>query len=163
MANPNTDRAIMGALTQILPGYPVRNTRVGQLGNPVIIQNEYSLLQSGFPAVHLETGKQRHQLVTGNGYTATLQILVTYYDRWDAQSASIDSIRQAIDADLQQMMLNVQSNSSLALNGEAMAVSIPTIDLSEYKGELDEKTATGLTLVKRTMTLTVVVLPYDVP
>jgi hypothetical protein len=57
----------------------------------------------------------------------------------------------------------VQANSSLAVNGEAMAVSIPTIDLSEYKGELDEKTATGLTLVKRTMTLTVVVLPYDVP
>lgn len=163
MANPNTDRVIMGALATILPGYPTINTTLGSLGCPIVIQDEYALSTGKFPALHLEAGRQKHSIVTYAGYDGEVEILVTYFARWDTQSTRIDALRLQIDNDLQQMMTNVQANSSLILNGQAMAVAIPTIELSEYKGELDDKMVPGLSLVKRSMTLTVTILPYDVP
>lgn len=160
MANPNTDRVLMDCLKTILPGYPTPNTRIAQLNCPIVIENEYAVSTGKFPAVHIEVGLQRHTKC-GPGYEAVMHFVVTYFDRWDTQKTTIDALRLQIDNDLQQMMTNVQNNSSLTIGGVVRAVSVPTIDLSDYKGEIDDKTVPGLSLVKRFMTLTTNVLPYD--
>ena len=162
MANQFTDRVVMNALAQILPGYPTANTNLAQLGGSIVVENEYKLSNSRFPAIHIEVGPQRHSIETNSGYSAVMKIMVTYYDRYDEQNTPIDTIRLNIDNDLQTMMTNVQRNTSLIVGQQSNAASVPYIDLSDYKGELENKVVPGLTLVKRMMTLTVNVLPYDV-
>lgn len=161
MANPNTDKVIMQTLAVLLPGYPTANTTLAAVGGDVIVQNEYALSQGQFPAVHVEVGMQRHQLVTTTGYSGIAKFDITYFDRWDEQQTTIDGIRSHIDDDLAVMMDNIQQNPSLAYGGAAHATSIPTIELSPYKGEIDKTSVPGLTLVKRVMTVTVNILPYD--
>lgn len=167
MANVNTDRVIMAALAVILPGYPSPNTNLATENGNIVVQSEYAISQGTFPAVHIEVGPQRHQLVTSLGYGGTAKFDVSYFDRWDEQATTIDTIRTQIDADLTVMMGNVQRNPSLACdindgNGlQAHATSVPIIDLSPYKGEIDKDTVPGMTLVKRVMTVTVNILPYD--
>lgn len=151
----------MNALQVILPGYPTPNTNLANQNGQIVVQDAYDLSQGAFPAVHLEAGAQRHQLVTGLGYDGIVKIDVSYFDRWDEQTITINGIRAAIDTDLAIMMANVQGNPSLAYGGNSYATSVPTIDLSPYKGEIDKDTVPGLTLVKRVMTLTVNILPYD--
>lgn len=162
MANPNTDLVIMEAIKIILPGYPTPNTRLAQVGGIVSIQSTYPLAQGNFPAVLLYADTQQHIINTGNGYDGHVVICVEYYDRWDNQPATIDAIRANINVDLQQMMTNLQHNSSLVVGTTVHAVSLTPIKLSSFKGELDWKLVPGLTLVKRSMDVTVNILPYDV-
>lgn len=161
MANKNTDDIIMSALQYILPGQPY-NTRLASIGGAILIQQEYKLSQGKFPAVHIEVGRQKHTIQGNNVYDATMQFMITYYDRWDQAIVSIDQIRATINADLQIMMSNVQANSSLTVGNTNHATAVCDYELSPYKGELDDKTVPGLTLVKRVLTIDVNVLPYDV-
>jgi hypothetical protein len=161
MANPNDEDVLMQALQYILPGAP-GNTRIAQVGGPIIIQNAYVLSQGRFPAVHIEVDRQRHRIEGANVWDAQIRFLVIYYDRFDQSRMTIDQIRAQINADMKIMMTNVQQNSSLAIGGVAKATSVHQIELSPYQGELDDKTVPGLTLVKRQMKLWVSVLPYDV-
>jgi hypothetical protein len=161
MANTNTDDIIMAALQYILPGQPY-NTRLAQVGGPIYIQQEYSLSLGKFPALHLEAGRQKHSIQGNNVYDADMQFLVTYFDRWDQSTISIDQIRATINADLQIMMTNVQKNSSLTVGNVSHATAVYAYELSPYKGELDDKIVPGYTIVKRALTLSVSVLPYDV-
>ncbi|GAC1589097.1 MAG: hypothetical protein NVS4B1_33450 [Ktedonobacteraceae bacterium] len=162
MPNLFTDRVIMTALATILAGYPTPNTNLSQVRGSIVIENEYKLSNSKFPAIHIEVGPQRHSIVGNNAYDAVMKIMVTYYDRYDEQQTPIDGLRLNIDTDLQTMMTNVQRNPSLIIGQQSNATSISYFDLSDYKGELDKQTVPGLTLVKRMLTLTVNVLPYDV-
>lgn len=156
--NPNTDRVIMQAIAQIAPVGSLLQSMQGQ----VLIQNIYQMSLGNFPAFHLTTGQQKHTVVSMSVYDGVVHIVGTYYDRWDQQPQTIDTIRANIDVDLQLMMTNIQHNSSLVIGTTTHAVSIPEIDLMPYEGEIDWKTCPGLVLVKRSMTLTVNILPYDV-
>lgn len=161
MPNQYTDRVVMAALAQILPGYPTKNTILAQLNGNIVIESSYKIATGAFPALHLEPDRQKHSIVGASVYAGQMTILATYYDRLDAQSNTIDTVRQKIDADLQQMMTNVQQNPSLVVGQQENATSVPTLELSPYKGELDDKLIPGVTVVKRILTLTVNILPYD--
>lgn len=156
-----TDRTLMAALQTLLPGYPTPNTNLATENGQIVVQDTFTLSGGTFPAVLIEVGPQRHQLITTTGYAGTVKFDVNYFDRWDEQLATIDTIRTQIDTDLAIMMHNIQINPSLAIGGTEYATSVPMIDLSPYKGEVDKETVPGLTLVKRTMTLTINILPYD--
>lgn len=162
MAETAPDTVIMNALKTILPGYPTPNTNLSAYGGTIAVQNEYAISTGTFPALHLEVGEQKHEIAGGpNVYDATMKVIATYYDRWDSQTSTVDAVWANIAADLRTMKINVQENNSLAIGGTALAISIPIIELSGYRGELDQRTCPGMILAKRTMTLTVRVLPYD--
>ena len=161
MATP-IDYTVMQAIKTILPGYPAINTHLGQIGGTISIQNSYVLAQAVYPAVLLFADDQRHNIQSTSTYDGYVKICIEYYDRWDRQPATIDAIRANINADLQQMMTNLQHNSSLVVGTTTHAVSLNPIKLSSYKGEIDWKLVPGLTLVKRSMDVTVNILPYDV-
>lgn len=161
MGNPNSDDVIMQALQYILPGQPY-NTRLASVGGPIFIQQEFKLSGGKFPAVHLEAGKQKHTIQGNNVYDAEIEIIITYYDRWDQATVSIDDIRSLINSDLKIIMENIQRNSSLTVGNTPHATAVCTYEPSPYRGELDDKTVPGFTLVKRALKITVCVLPYDV-
>lgn len=156
--NPNTDRVIMNALAQIGP----TGTNLLAMEGQILIQNAYALSLGSFPALHLTTGQQKHSVISASVFDGVVNIIGTYYDRWDQQPQTMDTIRANIDADLQMIMTNIQHNSSLVVGTTSHAVSIPTIELSAYEGEVDWKTCPGMVLVKRSITFTINILPYDV-
>jgi len=158
MANPNTDRVLMEALAVIAPAGTILLAEQGQ----VIIQDAYKLSLGNFPAFHLTVGQQKHTVVSASVFEGVVHIIGTYYDRWDQQPSTIDTIRANIDADLQTIMTNVQHNSSLVIGLVSHAVSVPMIELSMYEGEIDWKSVSGMVLVKRSITFTINMLPYDV-
>jgi hypothetical protein len=158
MANPNPDSVIMNAISSIAPV----GTRLASLGNPVVIENEFKLSQGRFPALHIEADRQKYVPVGTNVFDGTAKFIITYLDRWDQATTSIDTIRQNVKSDLETVMENLMQNSSLAIEGEATAVSISQYQLSPYRGELDSTTVQGMVLLKRTLTITVNVLPFDV-
>jgi len=158
MSNPNPDSVIMNAVKQIAP----TGTRLATLGNPVVIENEFALSQGRFPALHIEADRQKYMPCSTDVFDGTAKFLITYLDRWDQATVSIDTIRQNVKADLEMIMENLMANSSLAVQGEATAVSISQYQLSPYRGELDSTTVQGMVLLKRTLTITVNVLPFDV-
>jgi hypothetical protein len=158
MANPNPDSVIMSAIATIAPA----GTRLASFGNPVIIENEYLLSQGRFPALHIEADRQKYVPCGASVYDGTAKFLITYLDRWDQATVSIDVIRKNVKSDLEIIMANLMHNSSLAVAGEATAVSISQYQLSPYRGELDSTTVQGMVLLKRTLTVTVNVLPFDV-
>lgn len=156
--NPNTDRIIMSAIAQIGP----TNTQLLAMQGQVLVQDTYNLSLGNFPAFHLSAGQQKHAVVSGQVYDGILHVVGTYYDRWDQQPQTMDTIRANIDADLATIMTNIQHNSSLVIGTTTHAVSIPIIELSPYEGEIDWKTCPGMVLIKRSITFTVNILPYDV-
>ncbi len=130
------------------------------------IQNKYQMalkMTAALPyAVHLSSGKQGYSK-QGAGlrtYIGSLVCLVTYCGRWDENPASIDSIRATIAADLERIRANLESNDSMAYQGQAYTVSIPSIALSPYEGTLNA-TFPGLVLVERTLSMVAEILPYD--
>lgn len=158
MSNPNTDILLMQALGVVAPA----GTRLQSLNGPVLIEDETSLAAGKFPALHIETGPQRHKVISGAVYDGEVRFDLTYFDRWDTQSQTIDQIRSIIRDDLEKMADNIRHNSSLTIGNVFHTISIPVIDYSPYKGEIDYRSCPGLTLVKRILTITVNLLPYDV-
>lgn len=171
--NPTTDAVILNVLAQLLPNDPQTgqpNTVIGTNQIPLItqqdptplmyIESKYKMSLGQFPAVHLSSGGQKYAKNSRSSYVGQYVAIVEYYDRWDKQPNTIDQIRANIAADLERMKANIEDNDSLAYNSLAYATAIPSMTLSEYKGEIDEQFP-GLTLVVRTLTLTINILPYD--
>jgi hypothetical protein len=167
--NPNTDHVILGVLKSLILNDPHSgqpNTILGQnqvsLNTSLIyIESKYAMSQGPFPALHLSSGHQDYHYAGGpRTYGGVLEAIIEYCDRWDLQASTIDQIRANIASDLERMKANIETNDSLAYQGQNYAISIPRITLSPYMGEFDTQFP-GLTLVCRTMSLTINILPYD--
>jgi len=161
--NPTTDVVVLGALRQVI----VPNTNLALISasgtglENVYIQNKYAISQGVFPAVHLYTGKQHYLRDSRSTYIGTMEAVVEYYDRWDSQPNTIDTVRAAIAADLERMKANVESNEQLTIGITSYTVGILKEMLSPYPGEFD-RNFPGLHLVYRTFTITFNILPFDV-
>lgn len=169
--NSNTDVAILGTLRSVLnldaDGTPC--TYLAQLSQSqtglelVYVQSKYKMalgMTATVPyAVHLSSGKQSYRKNSLRTYDGSFEALIEYCGRWDDQPTSIDAIRATIAADLERLKANLETNDSLSYGGQAYAISLPSMTLSDYKGELDT-TFPGLTLVSRTLSVMVNVLPY---
>lgn len=160
--NPNTDTVIFTVLKNIL----ATNTQLatGSLSGTgleqIYIQNKYQMSLGAFPAIHIEAGPQHYHKNSLRTYMGGLETIIQYYDRWDQQPSSIDTIRANIALDLERVKANIESNDSLSYGGTAYAISVPDMALSPYKGEIDTQFP-GLTLVFRELHLTINILPYD--
>lgn len=182
--NPNVDNVILATLRSVmhlnLAGQPCTYLASIDPGNPnatpplpaqtglslTYIQNKYQMalgMTLAVPyAVHLSSGKQSYSK-DGCGlrtYDGQMMAIIEYCGRWDNQPSSIDTIRATIAADLERIKANLESNDSLQYGGAAYAISVPSMQLSDYKGTLNGDYP-GLTLVERTLTVLVNVLPYD--
>lgn len=160
--NPNTDTVILGVLKNILPANTqlAAGSQSGTGVEQIYVQNKYLMSLGNFPAIHLEAGGQHYRRNSRSTYMGGLEVIVEYYDRWDTQASTIDTIRANIALDLERAKSNVESNDSLAYGGQAYAISIPEVSLSPYKGEIDTQFP-GMTLVYRAMHLMINILPYD--
>lgn len=167
--NPTTDSVILNVLKGLVLNDPTTglpNTVLGQEQMAtnttlVYIESKYAMSQGPFPALHLSSGHQAYQRTGGpRMYGGMLEAVVEYYDRWDQQPNTIDQIRASINADMERIKANIESNDSLAYQGKNYAISIPHMTLSPYKGDIDTQFP-SLTLVYRTLSLTINILPYD--
>jgi hypothetical protein len=112
-------------------------------------------------ALHLEAGRSRYTKEGGpRVYTGTMEAIFTYCARWDDQASSIDAIWQTMDADLERLKSNLESNDDIQYNNAAFAVSVPSITVGPYRGS-ENSTYPGLTLVERQMSAMINILPYD--
>jgi len=167
--NPNTMRQILFAMKTILPGYPTANTRLAQISTDqtgqerIYVQQRYMTITStaSFPLLHLSGGQQAYSRMSLRSYDGSVRVRVRYYDRWDQQALQQDAIRDLLDQDIELMKANLEDNESLVIGQAKYAVGLPHIELSPYEGEFDTSLS-GLTLIYRTMDITVSVLPYDV-
>jgi hypothetical protein len=172
--NPDTDVAILNVLKNVMhvnlalqPCTYLAQISTSQTGLELTyIQNKYQMalgMTATLPyGVHLSSGKQGYSK-EGAGlrtYIGQLTCIIEYCARWDDQQSSIDSIRKTIAADLERIKANLESNDSMAYQGTAYSISIPSMQLGDYKGTLNYDYP-GLTLVERTLTMTANILPYD--
>jgi hypothetical protein len=172
--NPDTDDVILDILKNVMhvnlamqPCTYLAQISPSQTGLELTyVQNKYQMalnLTAAIPyAVHLSSGKQGYSK-EGAGlrtYIGALTLLIEYCARWDENPESIDTIRKTVAADLERIKANLESNDSMAYQGAAYTVSIPSLQLSDYKGTLNYDFP-GLTLVERTLTMQANVLPYD--
>ena len=172
--NPTTDDVILNVLRNVmhvnlsgqyctyLASIDPAQTGLAQ----TFVQSKYQMalgMTAAIPyAINLSSGRQGYSK-PGAGlrtYIGSLVAICEYCGRWDENPASIDSIRATIAADLERIKANLESNDSMAYQGAAYTIAIPSMTLSPYQGTLNAEYA-GLTLVERTLTMTFEILPYD--
>ena len=170
--NPYTDDVILGVLKSVmhlnLAGQPctyLAQISTSQTGQELTyVQNKYQMvlgMNTQVPyAVHISSGKQQYEKDGARTYEGGLTAIIEYCGRWDENPASIDAIRKIIAADLERIKANIESNDSLQYGGAAYAISVPSMQLSDYKGTLNADYP-GLILVERTLSIAINILPYD--
>lgn len=166
--NPNTDIVVMNTVKSImLPNTQLAASSQSGTGSELcFIQEKYKLyltLKQETPAiaVNLSAGQQSYSLEAQRSYSGTLDIEVAYYSKWSGLVEDLDTIFAGIAADLERMKANVEENDATEYGGTNHTIGIEKIVLSPYEGQLDD-ILPGLSLIKRTMTLTYNILPYGV-
>lgn len=129
------------------------------------VHNKFKLalaLTAALPyALHLEVGRSHYMKDGGpRSYIGTMEAIFTYCARWDDQASNIDAIWQTMDADLERLKANLESNDDIQYNNAAFSVSVPSIAVGPYRGS-ENSNYPGLTLIERQMTAVVQILPYD--
>ena len=127
------------------------------------VQNKYKMalgLTAALPyAVHLSSGKQRYAKNSTFEWMGQFEAILEYCGRWDENASSIDTIRATEAADLERIKANIETNDMLVYGGQGFTISVPTMNLSDYRGSLNGDFP-GLTLVERTLSMQVNILPY---
>jgi hypothetical protein len=176
LRNPNntyTPSVILGAIRNIIHKDTAGNfcTYLAQLSPSgtgaelTYVANKFKMvlaMTAALPyALHLESGRSRYRKLGGpRVYEGEMEAIFTYCARWDDQASSIDAIWQTMDADLERLKSNLESQDSIQYNNAAFAVSVPSITVGPYRGS-ENSNYPGLTLVERQMSAVVNILPYD--
>lgn len=160
--NPATPVAVLQALKIVA----VPHTRLALMSSSgtglerVFINNLPVMALGAFPAVALSYGKQIHKRSSRSTWSATFPCFLTYYDRWDTQPATLDSVYATLSADILRMYANIESNDRLVVGTDSYLQTL-SLSLSAYYGEIDRHSVPGLALLHRTITLQCVTPPYD--
>lgn len=161
--NPYADDVIMARMATILargvggaPPVPSFITK----GGAIYVEQKYAMSQSTMPACLIEASTQAHSRNSQRTHLGALQVIISVYDRWDQQDATLDTIRVGIKNDVKLLMATLQANENLVYGNNAMATSIPRYTISAYKPETDEQFL-GMHLVFQALIATVNILPYD--
>lgn len=164
--NPNTDSVLAVAFIAIAVGYPSVNTVIGSVPadvngkGPIFYNMAFEEMAFGsFPSALLTVGPQSYQRLSRSNWVGAVTLDLDYFNRWDRQSAQIDTIRASIATDLERIKANIESNESLQQNNTAYTISAYSHTLSPYKGE--QLDMDGLTLVTRRYSCSFHILPYD--
>jgi hypothetical protein len=152
----------MQALKQIL----VPNTQLAAGSNDstglgqVYINALFPLTLSSFPAVLLSSKDQTYTPRSWSTHAGLVDIVVAYYNRWDAQPQTLDSVYAGVSADLERIRANIESNDNAVISGFTAIEAIRSIKVSPYYGEIDHSIP-DIPLVVRTLTLRCVLPEYD--
>lgn len=169
--NSNTDLVILQTIANVMHKnvasqyctYLAQISTSGTGAELTYIQNKYRMVLGMTPALpyaaHLSSGKQRYAKNSTFEWLGQFEAIIEYCARWDEQASSIDNIRSTIAADLERIKANIESNDALVYGGADFTISVPTMHLSDYRGTLNGDFP-GLTLVERTLSMQVLILPY---
>lgn len=154
MPSPDNEKNILNALATI--------TQVGTGISPsaVYVNNRYRMSLGDFPAIQITSGAQTHVRQSTYTYDGAMQAIVEICDKWDTQPNTIDDIYTNLAAIAKIVKDNIQNNDNLTVGTQPNATSIPRIQISPYRGDIDDSFP-GLTLIVRTLTLSVNILPYE--
>lgn len=169
--NPNNIDALMGIIQNIanidrMSG--LGNTRLAQLSasgtgvERVYLEgNKSVMVQGAMPALLIEPVTPQKTSIAGQRtYSASTSLKLSYYDRWDRNPATIETIHVASRQDLARIQANLESNPTLAYLGQDHSMSMQTFEITDLEKELDEQVAT-VTLVKCSLVIQINSLPYD--
>lgn len=161
--NPTTDVVAMQALKQVL----VPNTQLAAgssdstgLGQ-VYINALFPLTLASFPAVLLSSKTQTYTYRSRSTLTGLVDIVVSYYNRWDMQPQTLDTVYAAVSDDLERIRANIESNDTAVVHGFTAIEAIRSIKVSPYYGEID-RSIPDIPLIVRTLTLRCVLPEFDV-
>ncbi len=162
-------RALNDVITPVqlmtaLAGVMLPNTRVQAAGGSISVDNATALNQQSaiWPSVVLDEGKQSAARISYRTWQTKLELLATYYDRWDEQPYSLDTIWAKVDLDLRRMKANVEDNPALIVASTRYCESLVHCALSPYEGHALSKTDSPfpIPVVMRQATILVNCLPY---
>lgn len=156
----STPAQVLAALAQIAPV----NTRVGTLGGSALVNTgaPFTGLTVTFPSVLVTEGPQSAAKVAYALWQTKLIAYVDYYDRWDTQTVSLDTLWAQVDADLRRMKANLEDNPTLTIAGSRGCDGIVKVELSDYIGRALTKTDSPLQIpvVTRRLTAYINLLAY---
>jgi hypothetical protein len=96
---------------------------------------------------------------------ADVLVHLLYFDRFDEQTMTLDSLRDQIRVDLVRMQANIETylhaNEGVSVNGTVYPVSLTKAVFSGYDTAL-VKDFPGLALAQRTLDISLSILPYAV-
>ncbi len=156
----STPRQILAAVAALItPGTRVASTQVF-----VDTSQSLYLQTTTWPLVTLAEGPQSVARIYYRLWQVKLTAFLTYYDRWDQQPQSLDTIWANIDSDLRIMKANLENAPTLS----GTADSLVHFALSTYTGGAVGKGETlaiadaplPVPLVYRQATLLINCLPY---
>jgi hypothetical protein len=164
--NPNPDIVVMSTVKSImLPNTQLALSSQSGTGQELVfIQEKYKMyltLKQDTPtsAINMSSGLQEHVPEGQFAFSATLDINVEYCSKWSGQFEELDDIWKNAAADLERMKANIQENDDTHYGGTNHTIGLAKLVLSPYEGLLDD-TFPGLSLIKRTMTLSYNIMPY---
>jgi hypothetical protein len=169
--NPNVDSVILTTIMNVMhlnaAGQPctfLASIDPAQTGLGLsYVQNKYKMvlgMTAAQPyACHLSSGKQKYGKNSTFEWTGMFEAIIEWCARWDENASSIDTIRTLAAADLERLKANIETNDALVMGGQGFTISVPSMNLSEYKMTLNSDFP-GLTLVERTLFMQVNILPY---
>src|SRR5258708_7459318 len=160
--SPATDIIAMQAIKQVLvPNTQLRAGSSDGTGlSQAYINALFPLSLSSFPAVLLSSKDQVYAYRSRSTFTSLVDITVAYYNGWDAQPQTLDSVYAAVSADIERIRANIESNDNAVINGFVAIEAIRSIKVSPYYGEVVH-TIPDIPLVVRTLTLRCVLPEYD--
>lgn len=165
--NPLAESALLPALAAILLSGTqlAAGSSSGTGAELLYIQSKYAMLQGPFPAMLLATGQQSYSRNSRSSYTGKIAVGCEYYDRWDKQLFTIDTIRQDIALDLERVKANIETflriNRGFVVSSVTYPVSLISAEMTGYTKALDTDVV-GAVLGYRCLTVTFGILPYSV-
>ena len=164
-SNPSIALAVLVAVqATIVPGTQLAAGSSDGTGLTQVYLNDKSALSRGsFPAVNIASGKEISKHQSRSTYVGTLEVVISYYDRWDARIVTLDGVYQSISSDMLRMYSNLEDNDTLLYQNSETVQTISSYTLSKYyEDEIDHTTVPAYVLVRRTLTIQCVIPPYDV-
>jgi hypothetical protein len=170
--NPNHVSALIAILQNLAtvdPATGLGNTLLAELSTSgtglerVYVEGQKSsmLTSATFPALLIEPITPQKTSIGGHKvYNATMGVKLSYYDRWDRNSTTIEAIHLSSRQDLARIQANFESNPTLKYQGQDHSMSIQAFDITDLERELDEQVETA-PLVKCSLVLQINSLPYD--
>lgn len=162
--NPNVAATVLAAVkATIVPGTQLAAGSADGTGLAQVYLNDKSAMARGaFPAVNLASGKESTKQQSRSTYVGSLEVVLSYYDRWDSRVTTLDAVYQNISLDILRMYSNLEDNDTLVYQNGVTVQTIASYVLSKYYGdEIDHTSVPAYVLVKRTLTCTCSIPPYD--
>lgn len=157
--NPSTDSQLAAALQQIV----YVGTKVPS-GAVFVREFNKMINTSQFPAINITGGGWHRARNSRSTYAGTQIMQVTYYNRFDQTNTTIEDLWIAICNETEIIGANIENNETLLIGQTSYNISINGISVGPDEPDAHSKISTdsGLTLLKRDVHVSYLIMPYTV-